>query len=167
MSYAEFLDIFTHERLTFKYPGHWPDQLEMKFLKSFEDIKELDRAVKAYKHLNPDYSGFHIKSDFQVISSLLVDTRCQCWTHKEDDLVLWNDRNSNETVRIAVATNIFDDYPIQSLNHRQYKIIHKDVNYVPRVNYKKLVCAFEKSGRVPSSLVIMKKTIFKYEKEHR
>lgn len=102
MRYTEFLDIIRFNRLTLRYPGLWPDKLEALFLKCFENETKLNELCSVYHGKHTGYSVCDVKSDFQILSSLLIKFRCQCWTYKEDDLVMWNERNSQETVRICV-----------------------------------------------------------------
>ncbi|MBR0466068.1 MAG: hypothetical protein IJJ40_01045 [Clostridia bacterium] len=163
INYSEFLDILINNRLLLKYPGNWPDKLEMLFLKSFETARELDKLSMEYRRKYLNYSIEDTKSDFKIISSLLIRTRCQCWTYKEDDLNLWNDRHCNESVRIGVNKNIFDHYKSESSRH----LVHKDVIYTPSVNYQGVVNKFAKGGRQITDLVTIKKSVFEYEHEHR
>lgn len=50
----------------------------------------------------PDYSDYDVKSDLRIFSLVLIKIRCQCWMYKEDDLVMWNERQrfQNETDNI-------------------------------------------------------------------
>ena len=53
---------------------------------------------------------------------MLINTRCQCWTYEENNLVLWNERNCNETVRIGVRKELFDNYDVQG----QGRLVHRE-----------------------------------------
>ena len=88
MRYTEFLDIIRFNRLTLRYPGLWPDKLEALFLKCFENETKLNELCSVYHGKHTGYSVCDVKSDFQILSSLLIKFRCQCWTYKEDDLVM-------------------------------------------------------------------------------
>lgn len=163
MSYCEFIDTIRFCRLTLRYPGLWQDKLESLFLKSFESDDKINKLAKIYEEKYPSYSIYDIKSDFQIISSLLIKTRCQCWTYKEDDIIMWNERNSNLSVRIGVPVCCFDKY---EKNSEKRRLIHRDVNYLPKVNISTLLDCFVKD-RVITELVLTKKMVFMYEDEHR
>ncbi len=163
MSYAEFQDILTFNRLTLKYPGHWPDKLESLFLKCFESEVELEKLRIIYKRYHPDYKESDLSSDLRIMASLLIRTRCQCWTYKEDDLVMWNERVSNESVRLRVESNSFEKY--QEQEHG--KLVHDDVDYKAEVTKEIILDDFESFDRVIRRFVLIKKQVFKYEDEHR
>ena len=163
MRYTEFLDIIRFNRLTLRYPGLWPDKLEALFLKCFENGTELNRLSSVYLGKRTDYSAYDVKSDLKILSSLLIKFRCQCWTYKEDDLVMWNERNSQETVRICVNKQNLDKYEKACYDG---KIIHRDVSYCPKVSIDPLLDIFMKNRMVPE-LILMKKDVFSYEDEHR
>lgn len=163
LRYSEFLDILTFERLTLRYPGYWPDKLEYLFLKSFEKEQELEKLANEYNLKYPEYSYFDVRTDFQIISSILIKTRCQCWTHKENDLIMWNERNSPEAIRISVPSCAFDS----ENDFIEGNLIHKDVNYVPSLAYQTIVDLFVKNGRTVTDFVSIKKSVFQYEQEHR
>lgn len=164
MSYCEFLDILKQKRLTLKYPGKWPDNLEMLFLKQFNNQMEIDNLIKEYENAYPEFSKYDIKSDLQILTSLLMRTRCQCWTYKEDDLIMWNERNSDETVRIGVNKESFNK--CKSIEYYG-NLSHSDVNYVQEVTVKSIMQSFHKGNRKYTTFVIDKKDVFSYEKEHR
>jgi len=163
MSYSEFLDILFFNRLTMRYPGNWPDKLEALFLKSFEKQKEINKLADEYGKIYPNYSLLDTISDFQIISSVLIKSRCQCWTHKENDLVLWNERKGNESVRIGVREELFDKYDVQGKG----VLVHRDVKYIPKVIYKTIINLFVEADRRVTDFVTVKKNVFKYENEHR
>lgn len=164
MSYCEFLDILKQERLALKYPGKWPDNLEMLFLKQFDDRSKLNNLVENYAGLYPEYSNYDVKSDLQILTVLLMKTRCQCWTYKEDDLIMWNERNSQETVRIGVVKSSFDKYDNSRCGGH---VSHNDVNYVKRVSVESILKRFNDSGRKYPTFVLDKKDVYSYESEHR
>lgn len=159
MSYAEFLDIIRFNRLTLKYPGIWPDKLEALFLKHFESDDNVKKVIEIYKNKYKSFPLDDVKNELQIISAVLIKTRCQCWTHKEDDLVMWNERNGSEFVRIAVMKKSFDKY-------REYGLVHRAINYVEKVDLNKLLDHFA-NERIVTEFVLMKKSIFKYEDEYR
>ncbi len=163
MNYNEFLDILRFNRLTLRYPGQWPDKLEMLFLKCFENETELNRLSSTYQNKLPNYSVFDVKSDFQILSAILIKTRCQCWTYKEDDLVMWNERNSNEAVRICINKASLDKYEKACDEGR---IIHRDISYHSEVSCETLLKSFAKNRKIPQ-FVLIKKDVFSYEDEHR
>lgn len=163
MRYTEFLDIIRFNRLTLRYPGLWPDKLEALFLKCFENETKLNELCSVYHGKHTGYSVRDVKSDFQILSSLLIKFRCQCCTYKEDDLVMWNERNSQETVRICVNKQNLDKYE-QAFD--EGKIIHRDVSYCSKVSIDTLLDIFMKNRVVPE-LILMKKDVFSYEDEHR
>lgn len=163
MSYNEFLDIIRFKRLTLRYPGRWPDKLEMLFLRCFENEEELNRLSSAYHNKLTNYSEYDVKSDFQIMSAILIKTRCQCWTYKEDDLVMWNERNSNETVRICINKESLDKYENEEDGGR---IIHGDVSYLSEISCETLLDIFAENRKI-SRLALMKKDVFSYEDEHR
>ena len=163
MSYNEFLDIVRFRRLTLRYPGVWPDKLELLFLRCFENDEYLNKLTTVYHKKIPNYSECDIKSDFQILSSVLIKTRCQCWTYKEDDLVMWNERNSNETVRICVKKESFDKYEKAC---DEGEIIHRDISYQPKITCENLFDSFIEDRKVPH-FIFAKKDVFEYEHEHR
>lgn len=163
MRYTEFLDIIRFNRLTLRYAGLWPDKLEMLFLRCFENEAEINRLSSIYLERYTNYSEYDVKNDFQILSSLLIKSRCQCWTYNEDDLVMWNERSSQETVRICVNKQSLDKYE-KALDNG--KIIHRDISYCSKVSIETLFDAFMKNRKVPE-LIIIKKDVFSYENEHR
>mgnify|MGYP005942907619 CR=1 FL=1 len=158
MRYTEFLDIIRFQRLTLKYPGLWPDKLEALFLKHFENDDNVKKVIDIYKSKYDSYTLDDIKSDLQIISSVLIKTRCQCWSHKEDDLVMWNERGGSEIVRIAVPKKSFDKY-------RECGLIHRAINYVAKVDLNQLLERFVKD-RIVTEFILMKKSVFEYEDEY-
>ena len=159
MSYAEFLDIIRFQKLTLKYPGLWPDKLEALFLKHFESDDNVKKVIGIYKNKYKSFPLDYVKSDLQIISSVLFKTRCQCWTHKEDDLVMWNERGGSEIVRIAVSKKSFEKY-------RECGLVHRAINYVAKVDLNQLLDRFVKD-RIVTEFVLMKKLVFDYEDEYR
>ena len=159
MRYTEFLDIIRFQRLTLKYPGLWPDKLEALFLKHFENDDNVKKVIDIYKSKYDSYTLDDIKSDLQIISSVLIKTRCQCWSHKEDDLIMWNERGGSEIVRIAVPKKSFDKY-------RECGLIHRAINYVAKVDLNQLLERFVKD-RIVTEFILMKKSVFEYEDEYR
>ena len=159
MRYTEFLDIIRFQRLTLKYPRLWPDKLEALFLKHFENDDNVKKVIDIYKSKYDSYTLDDIKSDLQIISSVLIKTRCQCWSHKEDDLVMWNERGGSEIVRIAVPKKSFDKY-------RECGLIHRAINYVAKVDLNQLLERFVKD-RIVTEFILMKKSVFEYEDEYR
>lgn len=51
MSKDEFVDIIQNQKLTLKYPGNWPDKLEIFFLKSFETKEACTELIKQYQKI--------------------------------------------------------------------------------------------------------------------
>ena len=59
----------------------------------------INKSAEEYRKKLPDYD---IKRDLRILSSALIKIRCQYWTYKENDLVMWNERQrfQNETDNI-------------------------------------------------------------------
>lgn len=169
MHYTEFSDMIRLKRLTLKYPGKWEDNLELLFLKCFENKVRLEKLLDEYRKKSlPNTSEHDIKSDFQIISSWLLGIRCQCWTHKEDDLIMWNARNSTETIRICVNREVFDRCKEDTdKEDTDMVLVHRDVDYQPEISIESIVEAFFKNDRRIHPLVFTKKDVFSYEEEYR
>lgn len=160
LSYSEFLDIVKFKRLCLKYPGNWPDRLEMFFLKNFDSNESTNDLFLKYKAVHCGYTDTQVYNDLQILSALLVKCRCQCWTHKEDDIHLWENRQ----VRIGIQIETLDEMKEQADGRILY---HYDVNYVGEISNDLIINTFELNGRRLCNLVKTKKSIFNYEDEHR
>ena len=157
MSKEEFVDVIKNHRLTLKYPGNWPDKLEAFFLKIFETEEACVELIRKYQNIYPNYSEMDIKSDFQIISALLVRARCQCWTKNKDDMRMWTER-PNETICISIKRETFERMGIK----------HSVVSYKPEITIDGILDSFVSAERwVPKLIAEKKKDDFEYENEVR
>lgn len=157
MSLTEFVHILTNKKLTLKYPGNWEDKLEALFLKTVASDKGCQKLFDAYKFLHPTASDDDIKTQLQVITSKLLEVRCQCWTRNKDDLRMWQDRRSYDVVCISVDEDAF-------LNNN---IAFHDVIYKKEICIEDILNEFDSTDNWLMQLIMIKKECFSYENECR
>ena len=162
MRYTEFRYMLVYNSLIFRYPGNWPDQLEALILRYMRSKEKVTELVKYCRKIHPEWSEGDLGTGIAVMLTLMLKTRCQCWTKKEDDLVLWNDRNCIDSVCVGVKSSVFDDYP-----YEENRLKHRNIIYKEKVDLEALFEQFSMYERKLSVPLSVKKEVFSYEDEHR
>lgn len=154
---GEFIYILTNCKLTLKYPGNWEDKLEAIFLKTIASEEGCKKLIESYKAMQPTANEDDIKTQLQIITSKLLEVRCQCWTRNKDDLRMWQDRKSKEVVCIEIDEDVLIDNGIK----------FHDICYKNEIIAEEELRNFIDGDNWLFSLILSKKKCFEYENECR
>lgn len=157
MSFVEFVDILVNKRLTLKSPGNWEDKLENIFLKTVASEEGCTKLIELLNKKRSSEGNDNLVTDLQVITSKLLEVRCQCWTRNKDDLRMWQDRHSNKVVCVEVNEDSLKN------NHLKYS----NIRYKDEISVINEFESFEDENRWLIEFVLSKKKCFSYENECR
>ncbi len=157
MSFPEFVNMVQSKQLHLVDPLKWEDKYEGYLFRMLKSEKGKQKILEASKKYTNDEEKV-----IEVLENKVPKVRCQCWTEKYNDILMWNLYSyNNEAIMVSVKRKSLEELDEIELIDIEYdpedtdidseihKIIHDDGIYFREVfKYKRNIFGYENEVRM-------------------
>lgn len=156
MSFPEFVNMIQSGQLHLVNPLKWEDKYEGYLFRMLKSEKGKQKVLEASKKYAIDE-----KEVIEILKNTLPKVRCQCWTEKYDNILMWNLYSyNNEAIMVSVRRDSLEGLDEIELIDIEYDPEDTDIE-------KEIHRVIRDKGIYFRDVFKYKRNIFEYENEVR